>query len=120
MTLTLYSLEDRLSDSPFVERVWTAQSERAGQFFSIAQGNCEIVVSRLRGQTFVTLRGAETKATTADCPADGDWLGIRLKAGAFFPQFLPATVRDRQDVTLPGATTRSFWLGGHAWEYPTF
>jgi hypothetical protein len=120
MTVTLYSLEDRLSDSPFVERVWTAQSERAGQFFSIAAGNCEIVVSRLRGQTFLTIRGPETKATTADCPADGNWLGIRFKPGAFLPQFLPEALRDRKDVTLPGAATRSFWLGGSAWEYPTF
>jgi methylphosphotriester-DNA--protein-cysteine methyltransferase len=23
-------------------------------------------------------------------------------------------------VTLPGATKRAFWLGGSAWEYPTF
>jgi len=120
MTNTLYSLEDRLSDSPFVERIWTAQSERAGQFSSIAAPNFEVVVSRLRGQTFITLRGPETKATSADCPADGDWLGIRFKAGAFFPQFLPATLRDRKDLTLPGAATRSFWLSGSVWEYPTF
>jgi Helix-turn-helix domain/Domain of unknown function (DUF6597) len=120
MTAMFRSLEDRLSDSLLVERVWTAQSGRAGQFYSIAEGNCEIVVTRLRRQTFLTIRGPETKSTTADCPADGDWIGIRFKPGTFLPQFLPATLRDRQDVTLPGATTRSFWLDGFAWEYPTF
>ncbi len=93
---------------------------RAGQFLSIAEGNCEIAITRLRGQTFLTVRGPETKATTADCPADGDWVGIRFKPGAFLPQFLPAAVRDRRDVTLPEATMRSFWLNGSAWEYPTF
>lgn len=116
----MFVLEDRLSDSALVERVWTAQSVRAGPFLSVASGNSEIVVSRLRGGTFITVRGPETKATTEDCPADGDWLGIRFKAGAFLPEFLPATVRDRSDVNLPGATKRSFWLMGSAWEYPTF
>jgi hypothetical protein len=116
----LFHFQDRLSDSPFVERVWTAQSVRAGQFLSVASGNSEIVVSRLRGQTFITVRGPETKATNAECPAEGDWLGIRFKAGAFLPAFLPGTVRDRNDVNLPEATQRSFWLTGSAWEYPTF
>jgi hypothetical protein len=118
--IVLFRIEDRLSDSPLVERVWTARSERAGQFLSVASGNSEIVVSRLRGQTFITIRGPETKATNAECPADGDWVGIRFKAGAFLPAFLPGTVRDRSDVNLPEATQRSFWLTGSAWEYPTF
>jgi AraC-like DNA-binding protein len=29
-------------------------------------------------------------------------------------------LRDRNDITLPDASTRSFWLRGSAWEYPTF
>ena len=120
MSTTFLSIEDRLSDSPVVERIWTAQNTRAGRFLSIAEGNCELVVTRLQGRAFLTVRGPETKATTADCPPDGDWVGIRFKPGAFLPQFLPATVCDRQDVTLPQATTRSFWLNGSAWEYPTF
>jgi len=120
MSAMFLSLEDRLSDSPLVERIWTARSERAGQMLSIAEGNCELAITRLRGQTFLTVRGPETRATTADCPADGDWVGIRFKPGAFLPRFLPATVRDRRDVTLPGATMHSFWLESSAWEYPTF
>jgi hypothetical protein len=112
--------EDRLSDSPFVERVWTAYSERAGEFLSVAAGHWEIAVTRYRGQTFLTVRGPETRATTADCPSDGEWLGIRFKLGTFSPQFPPGMTRDRRDVTLPGAVTRSCWLNGSAWEYPTF
>jgi AraC-like DNA-binding protein len=34
---------------------------------------------------------------------------------------LPAgRLRDRNDVTLPEASGRSFWLDGSAWEYPSF
>jgi len=112
--------EHRPSDSPFVERVWCAYSERAGEFFSVAAPNCEMAVTRYRGQTFLTVRGPETRATTADCPADGEWLGIRFKPGTFLRHWHPATIRDRQDVTLPGAAARSFWLTGSAWEFPDF
>jgi len=112
--------EDRLSDSPHVERVWTAYSERAGEFLSVAAGHWEIAVTRYRGQTFLTVRGPETRATTANCPSEGEWMGIRFKLGTFSPQFPPDMIRDRRDVTLPGAGTRSCWLNGSAWEYPTF
>ena len=36
------------------------------------------------------------------------------------PQLTPGHLRDRKDVTLPDATSRSFWLNGSAWEYPDF
>lgn len=103
-----------------MERVWTAQSEAPGRFVSIASEHSEIVVTRHRGQMFLTIRGPETRATKADYPAEGDWVGIRFKAGTFLPEFAPAQVRDRKDVHLPGATKQSFWLDGSAWEYPTF
>jgi len=113
-------IEERLSELPCVERVWTAHSLRADEFLSVAAANCELVVSRYRDQTFLTIRGPETRMTTVDCPAEGEWLGVRFKLGAFLPQFPPTSLKDRRDVTLPDASTRSFWLNGSAWEYPTF
>lgn len=112
--------EDRLSDSPIVERVWRSHSERAGTFLSIAATTFEMVVSRHGGRTFLTLRGPETHATIADLPANGEWLGIRFKAGTFVPYLTPGNLADRRDVTLPDATRHSFWLNGSAWEYPGF
>ena len=112
--------EDRLSDSPLVERVWRSRSERAGTFLSIAASTCEMVVSRLDGRTFMTLRGPETHATDADLPADGEWIGIRFTPGAFVPFLTPANLADRRDVTLPGAANGAFWLNGSAWDYPDF
>ena len=44
-----------------------------------------MAVTRHEGKAFLTVRGPETKATTADCPAHGEWLGIRLKLGTFMP-----------------------------------
>jgi len=114
------SFVDRLSDSPFVERIWRCHSDRAGVFLSVAASRFEIAVTRHRGKTFLTLRGPETKATAANCPAEGEWLGIRFKLGSFMPQLTPGQLLDRNDVTLPDATSRSFWLNGSAWEYPDF
>jgi len=77
-------------------------------------------VTRHQGRTSVTLRGPETVATAAACPSEGEWLGIRFTLGTFMPALTPGNLSDRRDVTLPDATTRSFWLNGSAWEYPDF
>jgi hypothetical protein len=116
----ILQFEDRRSDSPFVERVWRARSLRGGSFVSIAAATFEIAVTRLQGRTSLTLRGPETKATAVVCPPDGEWLGIRFKLGTFMPRLTPEALRDHNDVTLPDASSRSFWLDGSAWEYPDF
>lgn len=112
--------QDRASDHPFVEKVWRCHSERGDTFLSVAANNFEMALTRLRGKSFLTLRGPETVATTMDCPADGEWVGIRFKVGTFMPRFLPGSLRDHHDVTLAAATARSFWLNGSALEYPDF
>jgi hypothetical protein len=116
----LITFEDRPSDSPVVERVWRSHSERAGTFLSMAGCNWVMVVTRLAGRTFLTVRGPETRATAADCPADGEWIGINFQLGTFMPCLPTGMLRDRNDVTLPMASPRTFWLDGAAWEYPSF
>ena len=103
-----------------MERIWRSHSERAGTFHSIAACHWEMAVTRHEGNTFLTVRGPETKATTADCPAHGEWLGIRFKLGTFMPLLPAGNLSDRRDVTLPEASSRSFYLNGSAWEYPNF
>jgi hypothetical protein len=111
---------ERESDSPLVERIWTSRSDRAGAFLSVAACHVEFVVTRHRGSTFATLRGPETRASHADCPADGEWVAIRFSLGTFLPVLPPAALRDRSDSTLPPVTGRSFLLDGSVWEYPTY
>ena len=112
--------EDRDSDHPFVAKVWRCRSDRADRFLSVAATTFEIVVTRLQGKTFLTLRGPETQARPLDCPGDGEWLAIRFKPGTFIPRFLPQQLRDWNDVTLPDASEQAFWLNGSAMEYPDF
>jgi Helix-turn-helix domain len=111
--------DERASDSPYIERIWRSHSERAGSFSSIAASHWEMVVTRCHGETFLTVRGPETRATPMDCPADGEWLGIRFKLGAVLPH-LPASGLVDGALNLPEATSKSFWLHGAAWEFPTY
>lgn len=115
-----FRLQDRASNHPFVERVWRCHTDRGDSFLSIAANSFEMVFTRLRGKSFLTLRGPETAATPLDCPAEGQWVGIRFKPGTFMPRFLPGSLRDHNDVTLPPATGQSFWLNGSALECPSF
>lgn len=72
----LITFEERPSDCAVVERVWRSHSERPGQFHSMATCNWVMVVTRHEGRVFLTVRGPETKASIAECPAEGEWIGI--------------------------------------------
>lgn len=116
----LINFEDRPSDSPFVDRVWRSHSERAGTFHSMATCNWIMVVTRHEGATFLTVRGPETKATKAECPAEGEWIGIHFKLGTCMPLLPNGDLCNRNGITLPEASGKAFYLNGSAWEYPSF
>lgn len=115
-----FIFHERPSDSPFVQRIWRTQSERAGSFISTAVGQWEMVVTRHNGTSTVTVRGPETEATRADSPADAEFFGIVFTPGTFMPHLLPGDVLDRNDATLPAATSQSFWLQGTVWQFPDY
>jgi Helix-turn-helix domain len=115
-----FTLEERPSDSSFVQAVWRNQSERSESFISTAGTHWEMVVMRHAGRSTLTLRGPEMKASPADLPAEAEWLGITFKLGTFLTDFLPGSLVDRQDVNLPETTGSSFQLCGSTWEFPTF
>jgi hypothetical protein len=120
MTGMPFTFEERLSDSPFVEKVWRTQSEQAETFTSLAASQWEMVVTTYQGQTHFTLRGPETRASQADCPPNAEFFGIIFQLGTFMPPFPAGHFLDKNDLTLPAATGRSFWLNGAAWEFPDF
>lgn len=116
-----FSIEERPSDSPLVERVWRAHSEQAGMFLSQAKSNGMIVLTRYQGKTILTVRGPETKATPMRFSwTSAEFLGIDLKPGAFLPDLPPGQLMDLRDANLPEATSTSFWLCGSAWQYPEY
>lgn len=100
--------------------IWHTHSDCAGAFTSVATSNWEMVITTFNGKTSITARGPETKASEADFPADAEFFGITFKLGTFMPHIPVKTLVDRQDTTLPEASSSSFWLHGSAWEFPTF
>jgi hypothetical protein len=116
----LFSFEERLSDSPFVERIWRAQSERTGDFLSVAASQWEMVVSKYQNETTMTMRGPETKATSMNVTLiGGEFFGIIFKFGVFMPH-LPASHLVDEGLDLPDASSKSFWLNGSAWQFPNY
>jgi AraC-like DNA-binding protein len=111
---------ERPSDSPYIERVWRSHSEASGNFVSIASSHWEIVFTRLAGNATVTLRGPETKPREVHCPANGEWLGIRFRAGTFMPSRPIEGLIDGRDVTIPQTRRDVFRLDGSAWKCPSF
>ena len=105
--------------SSIVEAIWHTQHEGGGSFMSAADAHMEIVVTKLQGKPYITVRGAETQARTAGIPQDGEFFGIIFKLGTFV-QPLPTSKIINGGINLPDASSKSFWLDGSAWEFPTF
>jgi AraC-like DNA-binding protein len=115
-----FTFEERPSDVPLVQTVWRTHSERAGgAFTSVAVSRWEMVLTKLKGSTTLTVRGPETRATRAPIPADAEFFGIAFNHGAFMPD-LPAEDLVDGAINLPQAGPNSFWLHGRAWRFPSF
>jgi AraC-like DNA-binding protein len=113
-------IEQRLSDIPFVEGVYKAQSDGGGgSFVSVAESRWEMVVTKQNGQAILTIRGPETTAKPAPIPQSAEFLGIIFKPGTFMPH-LPTIQLVDEETNLPEMGQQSFWLHGAAWEIPTF
>jgi hypothetical protein len=86
----------------------------------MAEPNLELVVAWVEGRAQAILRGPVTRASIADCPADGEWLGIRFRMGTYVPGLPTGSLRDHRSLVLPDAGCGRFWLRDRAWELPTY
>ncbi|MGW4244491.1 helix-turn-helix domain-containing protein [Nocardia sp. NPDC004722] len=116
-------VEQRLSDSPYVERVYRAGSVAgmaATRMRSVANSNWELVVWRDGAATHVAVRGPETGPTVVELGSGaGETLGIVFRHGSFLaPMPVPALVDTA--VSSPHTTARSFVLQGEEWEIPAY
>jgi AraC-like DNA-binding protein len=113
------AFDQRLSESPFVERVWRTRPGYVGDFTSVALSHWQMCIWTQHGRTTVTVRGPETKASSAFVQPDTDYLGIVFKLGTLMPP-LPASTLVDQDFHFPDASGRAFWLNGSAWAFPDY
>lgn len=111
--------ETRLSDLPFVHAVYQARSIGGGSFVSNATTQWEMVITKQTGKVTLSLRGPETKASSAPIPKDAEFMGIIFKHGTFMPR-LPGDKLVDLEIHLPETGKNSFQLFGDTWEFPNF
>src|SRR5262249_50413324 len=111
--------EERLSDSPYVERIGKFRVETAYSRSCPANILSNMLLVRYKGKTSLSVWGPETKFGVMDYPAGAEFLFIAFRLGAFLPQ-LPAAKLVDSGITLPDATSQSFWLNSSTWQYPNY
>lgn len=72
---------ERISGSPFIERIWRTQSERDDVCLAIADGRWDMMFFTHNGHTKVMVIGPQTTAISIPHIAGSDWLGIRFRLG---------------------------------------
>lgn len=112
-------IEERQSDSPFIERIWRGQTGEPGEFTSIATSQWSLVVWQENGTSHIALRGPETTATPAPVPADSLSFGVIFKWGTVMPHLPLSHLVDNQ-INLPQAAGKSFWLNHSVWQFPNY
>lgn len=115
----IFRFDERDAESPLVQTLWRTRSEPYPSFTSTAGTQWEMVVTRQEGQTRLTVRGPETKASLAAIPQDAQFFGVRFRLGTFMPG-LPIEHLVDHAIDLPNATAGAFWLNGSALEFPTY
>jgi AraC-like DNA-binding protein len=112
-------MEERLSDSPYVERVWYGVAEQSGDFTAPADGRWELIVKKVDKQTSFVVSGPVSRPVAASFSEGMSILSIKFKLGTFMPNFPFAQLLDTQTF-LPQARRDSFWLNGCTWQFPDY
>ncbi|MEU4835769.1 helix-turn-helix domain-containing protein [Streptosporangium sp. NPDC023615] len=109
--------ENRASDSPWVDTVWTCTSERVTEMTSVATVCWGLVFWEVEGTAYAAISGPESRAGTAPVPEGATFFGIEFAVGTW-PRVVPAPALVDRGVGLPDATRRTFRLDGIRWETP--
>jgi len=114
-----FIFENRDSDIPLVTSVWRTESGDVAQFMSVACTKFSMVVMKQYGRTTLTFRGPETRPTLTDCPENAEFFGMEFELGTHMRPVPSQLVVDGSvDITNDGS--RSFWLAGRYWDFPTY
>ncbi|MEV6222978.1 helix-turn-helix domain-containing protein [Nocardia fluminea] len=109
--------ETRLSDSPWVESVWTCRSDQVTEMTSVATETWGLVFWEQQGVPSAAVTGPEVATSTAPVPEGADFVGIQFAVGTSLRAVTASTLVD-SGIVLPDVTARGFWLDGDRWETP--
>ena len=111
--------EERLSDSPYFERVMRGWTVSAGTSIRPAEILWHMVFVKHAGGTLALVVGPLTTSGIASWGEGAEILWIQFKLGVFMPHFPTKNYRDGEQ-TLPDASSERFWLKGAARQVPDF
>lgn len=109
--------ENRASDSPWIDTVWTCTSERVSEMTSVAAVCWGLVFHERDGGTYASVTGPETRTGTAPVPEGATFVGIEFAVGTWL-RAAPAPTLVDGGLELPGTTRTTFRLDGLRWEIP--
>jgi AraC-like DNA-binding protein len=111
--------EERASDSPHIQFVWRAYVKESGSFTDLAHDFWVLVFRTLHDETDVKLTGPVTKSLPISYETGQVNWGIVFKAHVFIRD-LPKKDMLNHSTTLPMADQKSFILGKHVIQVPTY
>jgi hypothetical protein len=114
-----FLVEQRASDSPYVEAVMHGRTAGNGTTIRPAECHWHMVLARFQGETRMLVVGPWTLTDVLPFTEGAELLWIKLKIGAFMPG-RPTIKLLNSETPLPTATNRSFWLQGSTWQFPNF
>ncbi|WP_440098837.1 helix-turn-helix domain-containing protein [Streptosporangium sp. H16] len=106
-----------MSDSSWVDTVWTCTSERVTEMTSVAAVCWGLVFWQREGTAYASISGPETSTGTAPVPEDATFVGIEFAVGTSLRAVPTPTLVDG-GTELPDTTRRTFRLDGVRWETP--
>lgn len=115
----LFEHRDAETGASIVDRVWRTRSDAADTMTSAARTCCQLILTRMRGRLLVSLRGPETRATTAPVPPNAEFLGVRFTLGTVLRPHPAASIVNAY-VPFPVTDSGRVVIGGEEWEAPTY
>ena len=111
--------EERISDSPYIEKVtrgWTASD---GSAIRPAEINWHMVFTRVNGGIYPIVVGPLATAGVASWGEGAEILWLKFKLGVFMPHLPTKDILDSETI-LPDASSKSFWLKSSTWQFPDY
>jgi hypothetical protein len=111
--------EVRDSDSPYVETITCGRTLSDGSSIRPAELSWHMVFAKWKGGAHALAVGALPSAGVASWKEGAEILWIKFRPGTFL-SCLPARTLLDKETKLPEAARTSFWLKGHAWQFPDY
>lgn len=108
----------RSSDSPYIDSVWHGQSDENYVALCPADEHWNMLFMRINGVWTVDVEGVLTKAKPKFRAEPAEFLVIRFALGVFPSNINLAGILN-EAVTLPNASSKTFWLHGGSWQLPS-